>query len=203
MWTDTATNWLAALKLPGKVVFGMFLFCAALLLLNFFGVVPLSALGPFGWTLVLVAMLLFGCLSLGAASGEGYETWKRHLAEKRVRARQHAKREEREETREKYEAQVLKRLHYLSRKEHRVLADQLRKNERSFEGWAYSSTASNLMAAGLIGSPGGTAHQDYYPYYVVDFVWDALLVRREDFLAKDDENNRREAEEKRAAERKR
>jgi hypothetical protein len=200
MWTDTVTSWLAALKLPGKVVFGMFLFCAALLLLNFFGVVPLSALGPFGWTLVLVALLLFGCLSIGAASSEGYEVWKRHRAEKKVRARQQAKREEHEEARDKCRAEVLKRLDYLSRKEHRVLADQLRKNERSFEGWAYSSAVSNLMAAGLVGSPGGRAHQDYYPYYVVDFVWDALLERREQFLAKDDDNRRREADEKRARE---
>jgi hypothetical protein len=121
------------------------------------------------------------------------------LAEKKVRARQQAKRDESELAREKYKAEVLKRLGFLSRKEHRVLADQLRKNERSFEGWAYSSTASNLMAAHLVGSPGGTANQDHYPYYVVDFVWDALLERRDEFLAKDEENKRREEEEKRAA----
>jgi hypothetical protein len=55
------------------------------------------------------------------------------------------------------------------------------------------------MAAHLVGSPGGTANQDHYPYYVVDFVWDALLERRDEFLAKDEENKRREEEEKRIA----
>ena len=29
----------------------------------------------------------------------------------------------------------------------------------------------------------------------MDFVWEALLARRDEFLAKDDENRRREAEE--------
>jgi hypothetical protein len=167
-----------------------------LLALSHFGAVPLDLL-PYGWTIVLVAALLFLCLSVTAAGGEAYGAWKRHRADKKARARQQAKRDERQLAREKYKEAVLKRLDCLSQKEHRVLADQLRKNERSFEGWAYSSTASNLMAAGLVGSPGGTAHQDYYPYFVVDFVWDALLARRNEFLAKDDENLRREEEEKR------
>jgi hypothetical protein len=41
------------------------------------------------------------------------------------------------------------------------------------------------------------AHGDHYPYYVVDFVWEELLARRDVFLAKDDENERQEAEEQR------
>ena len=61
-------------KLPGKIVFGLFLFCAALLLLDGISVVPLSLL-PFGWALVVVATLLFVCLSLAAVGGEVYEDW--------------------------------------------------------------------------------------------------------------------------------
>ena len=43
------------------------------------------------------------------------------------------------------------------------------------------------MAAHLVGTPGGTAHQDHYPFYIVDFAWEALQARRDEFLAKDDE----------------
>jgi hypothetical protein len=67
------------LKLPGKVIFGLFLFCAALLILSHFGIVPLDLL-PYGWIVVLVAALLFLCLSATAAGGEAYEAWKRHRA---------------------------------------------------------------------------------------------------------------------------
>lgn len=192
MWIETVSAWINALKLPGRVVFGLFLFCAGLLLLDLLGI-----LLPYGWPLVLVATLLFGCLSLAAAGGEGYEAWKHSRAEKKVRARQQAKRDESELAREKHKALVLKRLDYLSRDEHRILADQLRMNERSFESWVHSSPVQNLMAAGLVGTPGATAHGDHYPFFIVDFVWEGLLARRDEFLAKDDENQRREAEEER------
>ena len=59
------------------------------------------------------------------------------------------------------------------------------------------------MAARLVDTPGGTAHGDHYPYFIVDFVWEALLARREEFLAKDDENQRREEEEEREERRRR
>jgi hypothetical protein len=42
MWTTDIPSWLSALKLPGKVIFGLFLFCVALLALSHFGIVPLK-----------------------------------------------------------------------------------------------------------------------------------------------------------------
>jgi hypothetical protein len=48
---------------------------------------------------------------------------------------------------------------------------------------------------GLVVSPGGRHHQDHYPYMIADFAWERLLARKEEFIAKDDENRRREAAE--------
>jgi hypothetical protein len=42
MWTTDIPSWLSVLKLPGKVIFGLFLFCVALLALSHFGIVPLK-----------------------------------------------------------------------------------------------------------------------------------------------------------------
>jgi hypothetical protein len=55
---------------------------------------------------------------------------------------------------------------------------------------------SNLMAKGLVATPGGTHNQDYYPFYFLDFAWNALLARKDEFIAKDDEHKRRKAAEK-------
>jgi hypothetical protein len=93
-------------------------------------------------------------------------------------------------------AQVLKRLDHLSAQEIRYVADCLRKNEQSFLAYVHSGPVSNMMARGLVGSPGGTHHQDYYPYYFADFVWQALLARKDEFIEKDNEHKRREAAER-------
>ena len=91
----------------------------------------------------------------------------------------------------------MKRLDYLSVREIAYVADCLRKNEQSFLAYANSGAVSNMMAKGLVGSPGGTHHQDYYPYYFGDFVWEALLARKDEFIEKDNKNKQREAAEKR------
>jgi hypothetical protein len=144
----------------------------------------LAAFHPLAWPVTFIGLLLFACLSLGAAGGEGYEALKRSSAERRVRRRQQARREESEQARAKFKALALKRLDSLTRSEHRILADCLRKNEQSFEGWVHSSHVQTLMAAHLVGTPGGTAHQDHYPFYIVDFAWEALQARRDEFLAR-------------------
>jgi hypothetical protein len=63
----------------------------------------------------------------------------------------------------------------------------------------HSSSASLLGSKGLIYTPGGTHHQDYYPFVVNDFVWQYLLDNKEDIIAKDEENKRLEEEKKRNA----
>jgi hypothetical protein len=78
----------------------------------------------------------------------------------------------------------------------RYVADALRKNEQSFTAWVHSPYMSNLMAKGLVATPGGTHNQDYYPFYFLDFAWNALLARKDEFIAKDDEHKRRKAAEK-------
>jgi hypothetical protein len=90
---------------------------------------------------------------------------------------------------------VLKRLDYLSKEEIRIAANCLRKNEQLFTAWAYDSHVANLIAKDLVTAPGGTYHRDNYPNFFADFVWQALLARRDEFIAKDDENQRKEEEE--------
>jgi len=94
------------------------------------------------------------------------------------------------------QAQVLKRLDYLSKEEVRLVADCLRKNQQSFLAPGFSGHVNNLQAKGFVGSPGGTYHRDHVPYYFGDFVWEALVRRKEEFIAKDDAHKQQEEAEK-------
>jgi hypothetical protein len=60
----------------------------------------------------------------------------------------------------------------------------------------FSGHVRNLQAKGFVGSPGGTYHRDHVPYYFGDFVWEALLLRKEEFIAKDDGHKQQEEAEK-------
>ena len=118
-------RWLSALKLPTRVIAGLFLFALALLLLNYLGGVPLVMFGALTLPTVVVLTALFACLSL-AAIGE-------------------------------------------------VIYDRIMSRHK----------------ASVI-TPGGVYDMDHFPFCFVDFVWKALLAR------KDDENKRKAKEEEAA-----
>jgi len=192
-------KWLTdTLRLPAKILVGLFLFFVALLALDYFGLFPLLAIHVLAWAVAVVGALLFGFLCLGELFGFVADAVshrrKRTLMSERHELRRAAKEREGAEYRER----VLKRLDYLSREELSIVADCLRKNERTFLDYVHSPPVANMMAAGFVGSPGGPHHQDYYPYYFGDFVWEELLRRRDEFLAKHEENERRAAEEEQA-----
>jgi hypothetical protein len=52
------------------------------------------------------------------------------------------------------------------------------------------------MGKGLVWTPGGQHHQDHYPFSFYDFVWEKLLERKEEFIAKDEAYKRAEEAEK-------
>jgi hypothetical protein len=93
---EAIAGWFGTLKLPGRVVFGLFLFCLLLLGLDYADLVRLGAIDDLAWPITAIGMLLFFCLSLAAAGGECYDAWKQSYAEKRVRRRRQDKRYETE-----------------------------------------------------------------------------------------------------------
>lgn len=116
-----------------------------------------------------------------------------------LQQRRDLRKAEEEEAISKNKQKVLDRIQHLSKDELKYLANCLRENSQSFTTYVHSPSASTLGSKGLIYTPGGTHHQDYYPFVVNDFVWQYLLENREDIIAKDDENKRLEEEKKRNA----
>jgi hypothetical protein len=172
------------------------------LALDHFGLIPLAAIYPLALPLLILGAALTGTLSLAALCGLFYDRWFQSHKTTLLSKRREIRREEEKRQRAEFEAKALKRLDYLSAPEMRYLTDCLRKNEQSFTTWVYSPHAKNLVARGLVMSPGGTHHQDHWPFMIEDFAWEALLARKEEFIAKDDDNRRRAAvEEKERRER--
>jgi hypothetical protein len=196
---DYLTWALNALKLPAKIIAGLFLFSLLVLVFDYFALVNLSELHPLARPIVIIGALAFGSLSFAAVCGVVYDNLMQRRKTTLLSHRRELRRAEAKQDQAEYQAQVLKRLDYLSKDEIRYVANCLHRNEQSFLTYAHSGAVSNLIARGLVGSPGGSHHQDYYPYYFADFVWQALLARKDEFIGKDNEHKRREAEEKERA----
>lgn len=183
-------KWLDALKLPLKVTVGVAVAAGLLLALDLQGWLDLGALGTVVRPVLVVVLVLSGVLSIMNAID---------LALAPRRARQHVsllaarrairKQEEGEEAQARQRV-ILARLDHLSEEEIHYVAECLTKNTSSFYTWSYSSGASQLVAKGLAWSPGGTHHQDNYPFTFQDFVWSAIQERREEFLEKEAEYER-------------
>jgi len=185
---DYLTSALNALKLPMSIIAGLFIGSSLLLVLQYFAFINLMEIHPLAWLAVIIAAVVSGSLSFVAVCGVIYDNWKqRHKITLLARRRELRRAEEKQE-RSEYEAQVLKRLDYLTKEELGYVANCLRKNEQSFSAYVYSGPVANLIMKGLVSSPGTTHHQDHYPFCFTDFVWAALLSRKGEFIAKDDAN---------------
>ena len=153
------------------------------------------------WSLAKPAIIIL-CVVSGALSFTAIINYfidiigagkKRTLLQQRRELRKTEQEDERNERRQ----QVLNRIPHLSKDELRYLADCLRENSQTFTTYVHSPAASTLGSKGLIYTPGGTHHQDYYPFVVNDFVWNHLLENRDNIIAQDEENQRAEEEKKR------
>lgn len=171
-----------------------------LLLLDSLGIISLAAvhvLLPIAIALVAVASAAF------LAGGEIYDRYKEHQKTTKLSARRQVRRAEKDATRAEAEAAVLERIDYLSEGELRYIAEALRRGEQTFTAWVSSSHVASLEMKRFIISPAGEYNTSSFPFVFDDFVWKALLARKDDLIAKDDENQRKVKEEEAARTRRR
>ncbi len=197
-WTPLAKG------LPSKTVAGtvagLFVASVVLLLLDLLGIVPLAAvhvLLPIAVALVAVGSAAF------LAGGEIYDRYKEQQKITKLSARRQVRRAERDAARAEAEAAVLERINYLSEGELRYVADALRRGEQSFTAWASSSHVASLEMKRFVISAAGRYNTNSFPFVFDDFVWKALLARKAELIAKDDENQRKAKEEEAARTRRR
>jgi hypothetical protein len=181
-------KWLEALKLPVRVMIGVTLAASGLLWLDYKKIIDLSAFGNLSRPGVVILCVVASALTISGVGAVIYDLLAGKRKEKALSLRRELRKKDEEEQSEKATATALERLDYLSEEELHYLADCLRKHSQSFTTWVHSSGAATLTAKRLIYSPGGTHHQDHYPFVVADFAWKELLRREEEFIARDDKN---------------
>jgi hypothetical protein len=189
--TDYLSSLLNALKLPARVIAGLFLFSLLMLLADWYAVISLPELHPLARPIVIIAALGSGALSFAFLCGVVYDAFVQRHKRTLLAARREIRKAEARQEQAEYQAQVLKRLDYLAAPEIGQIAWCLRKNQQTFTAAIYSPTVANMRARGFVETPPGVYNQDRCPFYFTDFVWEALLARKEEFIRKDDEEQRK------------
>lgn len=193
------SNWINALKLPTKVLTGLFVASVILLIFDKAKILELYTFVAIAKPATILICVVSGALSLTAIISFFIELFTAGRKHTLLQQRRELRKAEKQEEINAQKQRVLERIEHLSKDELRYLADCLRENSQSFTTYVHSPPAATLMSKGLIYTPGGTHHQDYYPFVVNDFVWEHILENREQIIAKDDENRRIEEEKKRNA----
>lgn len=191
------SNWINALKLPTKVLTGLFVASVILLIFDKANILALSTFGALAKPATILVCVVSGALSLTSIIAFFIELFSASRKRTLLQQRREIKKAEEQEQIEAQKQRILERISHLSKDELRYLADCLRENSQSFTTYVHSPPASTLMSKDLIYTPGGTHHQDYYPFVVNDFVWEYLLENRDEIIARDEENKRIEEEKKR------
>lgn len=190
-------NWINALKLPAKVLAGLFIATIVLLIFDNIGLLELSTFGALAKPATILICVISGALSFTTFVSFFIELFNANRKRTLLQQRRELRKREQCEEIDAQKQRALSRIEHLSKDELRYLADCLRENSQSFTTYVHSPPASTLLSKGLIYTPGGTHHQDYYPFVVRDFVWQYLLGCKDQIIAKDDENKRIEKEKER------
>jgi hypothetical protein len=191
------SSWINALKLPTQVMIGLCIASVVLLGLDRAEILVLADFGQLTKPLVVVLAVLSGSLAITGIGAFIKDQLTNRQKQSLLAARRELKLQEAETRRAKAESVALERIDHLSSQEIRHLAGCLRKGSQSFYTYVHSPSVTTLMGKGLVYTPGGTHNQDHYPFTISDFAWKALLARKDDILARDNEHRKREEEEKR------
>jgi hypothetical protein len=146
-------KWLDALKLPLKASIAGALATAALLWLDFSGLLKLGALGAITRPILIILVVVFTALSVVGIVDWLFKPlgeWRRQVL---LKVRRAAKREEQKELSAEVRAQVLKKLDHLSKEEIDYVARALRAGSPTFYTYVFSPPVSVLQGKGLVWTP--------------------------------------------------
>jgi hypothetical protein len=178
-------KWLEALNLPLKVTIAVALAAGVLLSLDLLGWLDLGVVAPVSRTILVIVTVVFTVLALVGIVDFFMMPFHEKRKQSVVAARRAVRRAEERDARADSEARILTRLDHLSRDEMRYVAECLAKNTPTFYTYVHAPPVGVLLGKELIWTDGAQHHQDHYPFSFHDFVWRALMERKDEFLAKE------------------
>jgi hypothetical protein len=181
------------LKLPLPTVIGVAVSAGALLALHAYGLLNFGSYDAFT-TPVLVCVTVISAViaAIGLINAVLIEPMNSNRGQSKLELRRAIKRKEEEEAREKARSSVVARLDHLSKEEISYLAQCLQNGSPTFYAYVASPPVSILRGKGLVWTPGGTHHEDRYPFSIHDFVWEEMLARKDEILEKHAKNEHAE-----------
>lgn len=185
------SGWIKALELPAKITGGLFVACGTIWFLDDKNALNLDEIAAWVQPVIVILWIGSGCLFGASLVGDAW-SFGANALQKRVEKQDAIGKETLEkEALEARRSSIIAHLDRLSEKEIFEAAKALKGGSPSFESWAHSTGAGQLLAKGLIYSPQGSYNQDYFPFTFHDFVWEALEERRDTILAKEVEYERK------------
>ena len=179
------SGWIKALELPAKITGGLFVACAVIWFLDGTDSLKLDDVASWLRPVVLIIWVGSGCLFGATLVGDAWSAGATYL-NKRTETKDAAARKAAEvKAKDDRRNAIIINLNHLSEKENYEAAKALKGGSPSFESWAHSTGAGQLIAKGLLYSPQGTYNQDHFPFTFYDFAWEALQERREAILEKE------------------
>lgn len=177
------TVFLKALELPAKVLLGIFISSAALMVSNYLEFISLNLLWVHALLLTKVTAIVSGCLLL--ASGLSLLVEDKISARKAsIISRRRATLEEEKKAKiEEKKSKNLLLLDSLSYEEKIVISQALRTNSMSV-AVPFDSVGANLLRSKSLGVfAGGVIDMDRAAFTIAPYVWEALQERKEAILA--------------------
>jgi len=190
------SSWLNALKLPTQVMIGLFIACNILLFIDHKEIFELKLFGELAKPIIVIITIFSGSLSLTGIISFAKDYFANRKKQTLIKERRKQKEIKKENDKIQGQTNIIGRLDHLSPKEIHYLAKCLRENSQSFYTYVHSPPVTTLMGKALVHTPGGSHHQDHYPFTIYDFVWTELLKRKKEFIEKDDLNKQEEQKNK-------
>lgn len=189
-------KWLDVFKLPLRTTIAVALANDALLALVLTRILDLGPLGAVALPVLIIVAVVFTAMAIVGSVYALLAPFREKHKQSALEQRRAIRRKEQDERREQAQEAAIAQLDHLSKEEIAVVAKALRGGSPSFYTYVYSPPVSMLQGKRLVWTPGGSHHQDHYPFSFHDFVWKVLLERKDEFIAKETEHKRAEEERK-------
>lgn len=176
------SGWLKALELPAKITGGIFAGCVAALYLDTAGAISLSQIGAWLRPSIAVVAVFSGALFLAGILNElvvAFRSWRAKTIEDAAALADQSAKDSRIAD---AKAKALAHLDTLSEEEVYIVAKALEEGSPSIKWWLHSGGAAQLVHKGLLDQLPGQYMTDHWPYTFRDFAWQAIILRKEEYL---------------------
>lgn len=178
-------KWLEVFKLPLRTAVTVAIASGALLAMVDTQILDPGPIGVFALPVLMVVAVISTVMSVVDIVVALFAPFREKRRQSALELRRAVRRREQREQHESAQKSAVSKLDYLSKEEVAVVAKALYNGSPTFYTYVNSPPVSMLLGKGLVWTPGGSHHQEYYPFSFHDFVWKVFLERKDEFLAKD------------------